>query len=233
MAEGATDQASAIEELQATIESVTEAVRMTTQDVEESYKLAMEVGGTAQESNVQMDKMKEAMENINETSMQIANIIGDIESVADQTNLLSLNASIEAARAGEAGKGFAVVANEIRQLAEDSAKSAANTRELVTTTIEAVERGTKIVQTTAHKLLEVVQGVTDIQSGAQRISDNSVQQLEAMDQLVLGINQISEVVQNNSATAQETSATSEELSAQAASLNDLTGHFVTKDEPKN
>ncbi len=233
VAEGATDQASAIEELQATIESVTEAVRMTTQDVEESYKLAMEVGGTAQESNVQMDKMKEAMENINETSMQIANIIGDIESVADQTNLLSLNASIEAARAGEAGKGFAVVANEIRQLAEDSAKSAANTRELVTTTIEAVERGTKIVQTTAHKLLEVVQGVTDIQSGAQRISDNSVQQLEAMDQLVLGINQISEVVQNNSATAQETSATSEELSAQAASLNDLTGHFVTKDEPKN
>ncbi len=233
VAEGATDQASAIEELQATIESVTEAVRMTTQDVEESYKLAMEVGGTAQESNVQMDKMKEAMENINETSMQIANIIGDIESVADQTNLLSLNASIEAARAGEAGKGFAVVANEIRQLAEDSAKSAANTRDLVTTTIEAVERGTKIVQTTAHKLLEVVQGVTDIQSGAQRISDNSVQQLEAMDQLVLGINQISEVVQNNSATAQETSATSEELSAQAASLNDLTGHFVTKDEPKN
>ncbi len=233
VAEGATDQASAIEELQATIESVTEAVRMTTQDVEESYKLAMEVGGTAQESNVQMDKMKEAMENINETSMQIANIIGDIESVADQTNLLSLNASIEAARAGEAGKGFAVVANEIRQLAEDSAKSAANTRELVTTTVEAVERGTKIVQTTAHKLLEVVQGVTDIQSGAQRISDNSVQQLEAMDQLVLGINQISEVVQNNSATAQETSATSEELSAQAASLNDLTGHFVTKDEPKN
>ena len=75
--------------------------------------------------------------------------------------------------------------------------------------------------------------MTDIQSGAQRISDNSVQQLEAMDQLVLGINQISEVVQNNSATAQETSATSEELSAQAASLNDLTGHFVTKDEPKN
>ena len=230
VAEGATDQASAIEELQATIESVTEAVRMTTQDMEESYKLAVEVGGTAQESNAEMDKMKEAMENINETSMQISNIIGDIESVADQTNLLSLNASIEAARAGEAGKGFAVVANEIRQLAEDSAQSAANTRELVTTTIEAVERGTKIVQTTAQKLMEVVQGVTDIQSGAQRVSDNSLQQLEAMDQLVLGINQISEVVQNNSATAQETSATSEELSAQATSLNDLTGQFVIREE---
>ena len=230
VAEGATDQASAIEELQATIESVTEAVRMTTQDVEESYKLAVTVGDTAQESNAEMDKMKEAMENINETSMQISNIISDIESVADQTNLLSLNASIEAARAGEAGKGFAVVANEIRQLAEDSAKSAANTRDLVTTTIEAVERGTKIVQTTAQKLLEVVHGVSDIQSGAQRVSDNSVQQLEAMDQLVLGINQISEVVQNNSATAQETSATSEELSAQASSMNDLTGHFITREE---
>ena len=123
-----------------------------------------------------------------------------------------------------------MVANEIRQLAEDSAKSAANTRDLVTTTIEAVERGTKIVQTTAQKLLEVVHGVSDIQSGAQRVSDNSVQQLEAMDQLVLGINQISEVVQNNSATAQETSATSEELSAQASSMNDLTGHFITREE---
>lgn len=230
VAEGATDQASAIEELQATVETVTEAVRVTTEDVEKSYKLAVEVGGMAQDSNVQMDKMKEAMENINKTSMQISNIIGDIESVAEQTNLLSLNASIEAARAGEAGKGFAVVANEIRQLAEDSAKSAANTRQLVTTTIEAVESGTRIVQLTAQKLLEVVHGVSDIQSGAQRVSDNSSQQLEAMDQVVLGINQISEVVQNNSATAEQTSATSEELSAQATSLNELIGHFITKDE---
>lgn len=230
VAEGATDQASAVEELQATVETVTEAVRETTNDVEQSYKLAVEVGGTAQESNVQMDNMKEAMENISKTSMQISNIIGDIESVAEQTNLLSLNASIEAARAGEAGRGFAVVANEIRQLAEDSAKSAANTRELVTTTIEAVERGTKIVQLTAQKLLDVVHGVTDIQAGAQKVSDNSVKQLEAMDQVVLGINQISEVVQNNSATAEQTFATSEQLSLQATSLNDLIGHFVIKDE---
>lgn len=229
VAEGATDQASAVQELQATVETVTEAVRKTTDDVEKSYKLAVEVGGTAQESNVQMDNMKEAMENISKTSMQISNIIGDIESVAEQTNLLSLNASIEAARAGEAGRGFAVVANEIRQLAEDSAKSAANTRELVTTTIEAVEKGTKIVQLTAQKLLDVVHGVADIQSGAQRVSDNSVQQLEAMDQVVLGINQISEVVQNNSATAEQTFATSEQLSVQVTSLNDLIGHFVTED----
>ena len=168
------------------------------------------------------------MEKINETSKEIANIIGDIEDIASQTNLLSLNASIEAARAGEAGKGFAVVADQIGKLAADSATSAVNTKRLIENSMKEIEFGNEIVEKTTSAIEKVINGITMLASSTKEISDLSDTQADAMKQLELGVEQIADVIQNNSASAEQTSATSEELSAQSANLEELVGQFKLK-----
>lgn len=170
------------------------------------------------------------MQRISESSMKIENIISELEDIASQTNLLSLNASIEAARAGEAGKGFAVVADQIRKLAEQSAASAVSTRELIEGSIHDVEEGNKAVVLVSETLDEVIKGINAIADTSKSLSENSQSQATAMEQAEQGVNQISEVVQSNSAMAQETSATSEELSAQAETLDNLVKQFKLREQ---
>lgn len=229
LAEGATDQAGAVEELMATIENVTSMVAENAQSAEESYKKAVEYEKEAAESNSAMDELTKAMERISESSSQIGNIIAEIEDIASQTNLLSLNASIEAARAGEAGRGFAVVADQIGKLASDSAKSAANTRQMIETTVEEVMEGNRITEHTSEILKKVVIGVRELGEGSKDSAESAGLQAEAMKQIEQGIEQISSVVQSNSAAAEETSATSEELSAQAINLNEEIAKFTLLD----
>lgn len=154
LAEGATDQAGAVEELQATIANISEAVSHTAEKTKESYDQAQEYSEKADASRGEMEKLMEVMGRINETSQQIGNIISEIEDIASQTNLLSLNASIEAARAGEAGKGFAVVADQIGKLADQSGKSAVDTRRLIEGILQEIEDGNSVAGHAAGSIAE-------------------------------------------------------------------------------
>lgn len=225
LAEGATEQAGAIEELQATITDVAMQVNNNAKESQAAFEKAKEVEKNAEVSSEEMNQMTGAMQKISDTSSQIGEIIAEIEEIASQTNLLSLNASIEAARAGEAGRGFAVVAGQIGKLAEDSATSAVKTRELIENAISQVEVGNKLTSETAKALEAVILGLQEISESVDRTNVASRQQAEAINQIQLGVEQISGVVQSNSAAAEETSASSEELSAQATNLTDLTGQF--------
>ncbi|MDE7251148.1 MAG: MCP four helix bundle domain-containing protein [Lachnospiraceae bacterium] len=228
LAEGATDQAGAVEELTATIQNITEAVITTSEKAGLSHQNAETFEAAAQKSSEDIQELTVAMERINATSKEIANIIAEIEDIASQTNLLSLNASIEAARAGEAGKGFAVVADQIGKLASDSANSAVNTKRLIENSINEIELGNEITAKTTTAIEAVISGIKELAESTKEISELSEVQADSMRQLELGVEQISEVIQNNSAAAQETSATSQELSAQSDSLEDLVGQFQLK-----
>ena len=225
LAEGATDQAASVQQMQATINEITHGLERTVEEVNEAYEQARKVAQEAEASRTEMSVMTEAMERINETSRKIGNIITEIEDISSQTNLLSLNASIEAARAGEAGRGFAVVADQIRKLAEQSAKSAVNTRALIEGSIHEIGIGNEAATRTAEVLARVVEAIQEIAESSKVLSESSTKQAEAMAQADEGVTRISEIVQSNSATAEESSATSEELAAQATTLDELVGKF--------
>lgn len=225
LAEGAADQAGSIEELTATIENVSMMMEDNAKNAGAAYEDARLFEAEAEKGNHEMAQLTGEMEVISQTSKEIENIIAEIEDIASQTNLLSLNASIEAARAGEAGRGFAVVADQIGKLASDSAQSAVNTRELIGHIIEEIQKGSEMTQRTSQAIALVIEGIKKLAESCKHTSDMSSDQAEAMKQIEEGIEQISGVVQNNSATAEETSATSEELSAQAQNLKSMVEQF--------
>ena len=225
LAEGATDQAASVEEMLATMNTLSDGLKGTVHSMDEAYRQANKCAQDAQLGREEMGNMVNSMNRISETSKKIENIIAEIEDIADQTNLLSLNASIEAARAGEAGRGFAVVADQIRNLADQSAKSAVDTRALVGDTLKEIEEGSKVAYRTADVLEGVVNAVQKIAETSKELREDSEQQAIAMEQADAGIERISEVVQSNSAAAQESSATSEELSASATTMHELVARF--------
>ena len=225
LAEGATDQAASGEEMQATINELTSGIKTTAEELGTAYDEAYKYAEIAEGSRGDMEVLVQAMSRINETSEKIGAIITQIEDIASQTNLLSLNASIEAARAGEAGKGFAVVADQIRNLAEQSAKSAVDSKALIEAAIHEVGDGNMYAEKATTSLREVVDGIQAIADSAKKIKEISIEQADSMEQVEATAERIAEVVQNNSAAAQETLATSEELTAQATTLSGMVSVF--------
>jgi len=230
LAQGSSEQAGTIEELSSTIDTISEKIHGSAKDAAAASGRANEAGDKVQESNRQMQAMVSAMNLISEKSSQTSKIIKTIENVAFQTNILSLNAAVEAARAGEAGKGFAVVADEVRNLAGKSADAAKNTAALIHETISAVQNGTKIANATAGSLNSTVPLVHGVVDAVNDIAKSANQQAEAISQFNQGVNQISTVIQTNSATAEESAAASEELSGQASLMEKLVSKFHLKAE---
>lgn len=233
LAEGATEQAGAVQQLHATISDITGTMQKSAQNADESYRKAQHYAAEADNSREEMNTLMQAMERINDASTRIGDIISEIESIASQTNLLSLNASIEAARAGESGRGFAVVAAQIRELADQSAKAAVDTRKLIEGSVHEVEQGNQAAQRASVAIQGVVDGIKQIADFSKNLKNMVEDQAEAMRQAEIGVNKISEVVSTNAATAQEASATSQELSSQSIVLDDLIGQFILKKDNRD
>lgn len=229
LAEGAEDQASSVEEIQSSVNEVTSHVVETSKNVSNTSIEAQKMEGQTQNSSRQMEQMTGAMARISQKSDEIKDIIGSIEDIASQTNLLSLNAAIEAARAGEAGRGFAVVADEIRQLANQTAEAVEDTRKLIEDTRIEVERGNQIAKETSDSQQELIVGLGGIISSIETVGEAFADQAEMMKQLNVGIEQVAGVIESNSAAAQESSATSEELSGQSITMNELVMRFKLKE----
>ena len=225
LADGATEQAGVIEELNATIDTV---VDMAEDTAKETQNASARVKASANKANEEKEKMNELlteMEHITEISKEIGNIITDIEDIASQTNLLSLNASIEAARAGEAGKGFAVVADQIGKLAADSAKSAVNTRDLIDKTLVEIDKGNKITRTTADAFNQIIADMESFAELAENTMEKANSQAESLEQIGQGIEQLSGVVQGNAASSEENTAISINLAEGAAKMHDRVNIF--------
>ncbi|QSX05485.1 HAMP domain-containing protein [Sedimentibacter sp. zth1] len=230
LSQGATEQASSIQELSATIAEISQHIKNNAENTKTAETMSSQASTEIGLGQKQMQEMIKAMSEINQKSNEIGNIIKTIDNIAFQTNILALNAAVEAARAGAAGQGFAVVADEVRNLAQKSAEAAKDTTMLIAGTVEAVERGSEIVNSTFDSFNLIVEKAQVVEENIQKITEASILQSNAIEQVTIGVEQISVVVQTNSATAEETAASSEELGSQAETLNLLVDKFNIKQE---
>ncbi|ODU55161.1 MAG: chemotaxis protein, partial [Clostridium sp. SCN 57-10] len=230
LSQGATEQASAIEQLTAAIEEIASQTKQNAEYAGQANGLARDAKTYAERGNTQMAEMLTAMRDINNSSNNISKIIKVIEDIAFQTNILALNAAVEAARAGQHGKGFAVVAEEVRNLAARSANAAKETTDMIESSIQKVEGGTKIANATAEALSRIVSGIDRMASLVGDISTASNEQAAGIAQVNAGVTQVAQVVQTNSATSEESAAASEELSSQAQLLREQVGSYKLKQD---
>ncbi len=226
MSQGANSQSSAIQLLTVSVDEVSTRIKQTAEDARNVKKANTATQESLQLSNEQMQDMMRAMEQINDKSHEISNIIKAIDDIAFQTNILSLNAAVEAARAGVSGKGFAVVAEEVRSLASRSAKSARDTATLIEETLAAVEQGNKVAQATSASITNIFEGASKLSALVDDIAGATESQAISAEQIKAGVEQIASVVDINTSAAEQTASVSEELLSQAHTLKTMTSRFT-------
>jgi methyl-accepting chemotaxis protein len=229
LSQGATEQASSTEELASSISEISERVKQNAGDARQACVQVEETTKEIQQGDACMKQLVSAMNQIAGTSSEIQKIVKTINDIAFQTNILSLNAAVEAARAGSAGKGFTVVADEVRNLAGKSAAAVKETTSLIENTLAAIGNGSKMVSESEKSLAQIAQKADTVYKLIHEIAESSEVQAKSIGQINIGVNQISGVIQTNSATAEESAASSEELSAQAEMLHGLIRHFRLKE----
>ena len=233
LAQGSTEQAASTQQLSGSITNVAEKTKANAERAEHSAQLAEKIKGAAEMGSRQMDQMMSAVGEISEASQSIAKVIKTIEDIAFQTNILALNAAVEAARAGQHGKGFAVVADEVRNLAAKSATAAEDTEQLIADAIAKANLGERIAGETATSLAEIVEGINESAEIVSEIAESSEAQAQAIVEINIGVDQVAQVVQANSATAEESAAASEEMSSQAQILKQLVAQFKLQGQEYN
>lgn len=229
LAQGSTEQASAIEQITASMDDIANKTKDNAEQATVADNIAHEVSGGAERGQAQMKGMMDAMNGINDSSDKISKVIKVIDDIAFQTNILALNATVEAARAGVHGKGFAVVAEEVRNLAEKSAAAAKETSDMIEDSITRVKHGTELAADTSKALDTIVTSIAKVVDLIDSIATASNNQATAITQINQAINQVSQVVQTNSATSEECASASEELANQAESLRSMIGNYKLKE----
>lgn len=225
LAEGSQEQAGKISELVGLMNNMYQSMEHSAQEAAETVEISNRAGYVLEAGNVKMQELKAAISEINNCSEEIGKIISTIEDIASQTNLLSLNAAIEAARAGEAGKGFAIVADQVKSLADESARAAGETDKLIERTVMAVDKGILIADETAANMDEVMLGAKEATGRMGKMSGILTGDVQHMHQLNENIMRIAEIVDSNSAASQETAAVSQEQKAQVETMVGLMDKF--------
>ncbi len=229
LAQGSTEQAASVEQLSSSISEIADKTKENAAMADKAATLANTIKQNAEKGSAQMDELTGAVREINTASQNISKVIKSIEDIAFQTNILALNASVEAARAGQHGKGFAVVAEEVRNLATKSSVAAQDTGALIANSVEKAELGARIADETASSLTEIVAGINESSLIVTEIAKSSEEQSLGIAQINRGIDQVAQVVQQNSATAEESAAASEEMSGQSIMLEELIAQFKLRD----
>ncbi|MFI3175223.1 MAG: methyl-accepting chemotaxis protein [Bacillota bacterium] len=229
LAHGTMDQTSSVDQLCEIVEDVSTKINETANNAVEANELGKTAVAVVEQSSSEMGQLMDAMKQIEESSAYIEEIIKTIDDIAFQTNILALNAAVEAARAGQAGKGFAVVADEVRNLAQKSAEAAQNTTSLIETSLQAIQTGTDLTNSTSETFDNVVKNTEHVLAVVSKIAAASEAQLQSVGRITDSVAQISAVVQSNSATSEESAAASEELSSQANMMKTLISEFQLGD----
>ncbi len=228
LAQGSTEQASALQQVTASINEIAEKTKKNASEATTANNLVNTVRGMAEDGNGQMKSLTGAMNDINDSSETISKIIKTIDDIAFQTNILALNAAVEAARAGVHGKGFAVVAEEVRTLAAKCGSAASETAEMIEDSIRKVGNGRQLASETAEALDRIVGSIEEVADIINNIAISSNDQATAVSQIDQAIGQVSTVVQTNSATSEQCASASEELSNQAMNLRNQMSEYKLK-----
>ena len=226
LAEGATQQAAGLEETSSSLEEMSSMTKQNAENAQQANTLAAQARKAADNGTESMERMNNAIQQIQKSSDETAKIIKVIDEIAFQTNLLALNAAVEAARAGEAGKGFAVVAEEVRNLAMRSAEAAKNTTAMIEESVNNSQNGVDIAGEVGNVLKEIVMGIGKTTDLVSEIAAASQEQAQGIDQINTAVAQMDKVTQQNAAGAEQCASASEELSAQAESVNQIVGRLA-------